>query len=204
MNKKAICIIAVLLLILTACAVQAASTKPSASKNSVDLFTNVTSLGGQKYQFDFTFENLGKANDAIFKFAIDGLPSSWKNLEMSPVTGWKDKSHGNHLGAQVVGRNKGGYRIFGNSGGPTPGLTSQTFSWTFTTSGIAPTADFFQSEDVTVHIQPINSSWKNDGQSYTVHPEIHPHINNVVPEPSSLLTLGLLAPAAGLFIRRRR
>ena len=125
---------------------------------------------------------------------------------MEQSTGWDGHRADKYLDWQTgngdIGSSPpdGYYRLWGQSGAPapSPGWTYQTFAWTFLRNGgPMPTSNFFSAVDTVVHIQPIDGTWHNAGNSYTVNPV-------VVPEPSVIAALGLAVCSFGLGMLRRR
>lgn len=161
--------------------------------NQVAWSYNLSTDGGDQYTYTFDFSNLGLAKDAVFKVHIDGLavPQQWATVSWSTPYGWTAQRADKYLDWQTgngdIGSNPpdGYYRLWGQPGAPdpSPGWTNQTFGWTFTKDGgPTPTPNFFTLSDTKIFLQPIDDNWHNAGGSYTVNP---------IPEPSSLLVLGV-------------
>ena len=179
--------------------VMLASSAQCADKNQVSWVYNLVDNGvDNSYTYQFTFNNLGPDKDAIFKIQFnDCISNKWDTDSWILPTGWDSSQSGPNINFQTGNGDMSPDRIFGQAGGPAPGLTSQTFSWTFTNNGgPTPTSIYFVESDVTVHIQPLDDNWHNNGTSYPVNP---------VPEPSALAALGFSSLSlAGLVLRKRR
>ncbi|MDO8684401.1 MAG: PEP-CTERM sorting domain-containing protein [Armatimonadota bacterium] len=172
--------------------------------NQIGWSYSLTDLGGGQYNYEFNFDNLGIAKDAVFKIHINGtsVPKQWSTVSWNTPFGWNDKREDSFLewwtgNGDII--NDGYYRLFGQPGAPIPptmGWTSQTFGWTFNkNTGPTPTANYFNASDVVVHVQQIDDYWHNYGSSYEVDPV-------TVPEPSSLIAL--FCGISGMAFGRRR
>lgn len=166
--------------------------------NQVSWVYNLINNGGDSYTYQFNFSNLGPDKDAIFKIQLNGcIPNKWDTDSWILPTGWSSSQTGPNINLQTGNGDMSPDRIFGQAGGPAPGLTSQTFSWTFTNNGgPTPTSTYFVDSDLKIHLQMIGDDWYNNGASYPVDP---------VPEPSALAALGFSSLSlAGLVLRKRR
>ena len=167
--------------------------------NQVSWVYDLIDNGGGSYTYQFTFNNQGPAKDAIFKVQLkDCVSDQWSTAGLSTPTGWDSSQSGSNINFQTDNGDMSIYRIFGQTGAPepSPGWTSQTFGWTFNAgSGSTPTSDYFNESNVKIHLQEIDDNWHNIGDTYPVNP---------VPEPSSLVALGLSVFSLGAWVLRKR
>lgn len=194
------------LLSLTAIVLVMAASHAAQAANTAAFSYTLENLGSGHYEYDFTLSNLGTDKDAIFKFDISGVSKNWVTDAWVLPTGWNGSHPGPNLnfqtnnGSYKAGKTNGIYRLWGQTGGPSPSWTTQVFTWKFTDKGtVLPTSDFFGTDDVKVHVQLINNNWTNGGSSYTAV------VRNPapVPEPSSLLVFaGSIGGLACLFRRK--
>lgn len=129
---------------------------------------------GSYWNLSFDLTNSGPDKDAIFFIRFSDIPNEWKTKTDDPysVTGigstnvdlmnggkhcWEGRDSGPSLGFKCGnGNGTGSYRIYGQSGAPSPNVldgTTATFSWNFYANGYDPSDFSLTSDTLKVHFR---------------------------------------------------